>query len=250
MNLKQIVRDNKFLRRAATKILRAVRKYPVFWNIDVLEKYAHQTDAITFVQIGSNNGINGDPLYKYIISKKWKGILVEPVHYLFNELVKNYQPYAENLIFENSAVSDKNGKLKFYRLKKSDNPDLPDWYEQLGSFRKDVVLKHRNAIPGFDDLLLEDEVNALTFQALLDKHDFSKVKVVHIDTEGYDFEVLKLIPFGNTNIELVMFEHKHLKYADYKAAIELLNRHGYVTKAKNHSDSIAIKPELMSKLGI
>ena len=38
---------------------------------------------LSFVQIGSCDGITDDPINKYINSYSWNGILIEPIPYLF-----------------------------------------------------------------------------------------------------------------------------------------------------------------------
>lgn len=218
------------------------------WDFDILDAFSRSKKNIFFIQIGANDGQPGDPIVDYIKSRNWSGILVEPIPYLFERLKKNYGPDSGNLIFENSAVADRDGSMKFYRLRKNDSPGLPDWYEQIGSFRKDVILKHRSQIPRFDELLLEEDVKTITFASLLKKHAVSRVDLLHSDTEGYDFEILKLIPFQDLNIGLVMFEHKHLSKEDYKSAKKLLERHGFVLKKRNRTDSIAVASGLLTSL--
>ena len=44
-----------------------------------------------FIQVGANDGITGDDLRKYILKYQWHGILVEPVPYVFDRLIKNYK---------------------------------------------------------------------------------------------------------------------------------------------------------------
>jgi FkbM family methyltransferase len=229
------------------KLLQQVYHYrhwhPKTCNEDIIQKYSHYKNNVTFIQIGSNNGKHGDPLYDSILTKKWQGILIEPIPYLFEELKKNYVENKDNLIFENSAIAHERGQLKFYRLQRSNLPNLPRWYEQLGAFNKEVVMKHRESIPSFDDLLVEDTVNAITFDDLLQKYTLPKVNLIHIDTEGYDFEILKMIPFASLNVELVMFEHIHLSDSDYKRAIRLMKKNGFKLCVKKR-DTIALKKGL------
>lgn len=219
-------------------------------KFDILNAYVkYKQSDIIFLQIGSNDGMHGDPICNYIKKYKWRGVLVEPVPYLFDRLKANYEDFQDWLSFENSAIANENGKMKFYRLKKSDLPNLPEWYDQLGSFKKEVVLKHRNRVPFFDDLLIEDCVNAITFKELLEKYGLRNLHLIHIDTEGYDYEIIKMIPFADIEIELIMFEYKHLSYADYRKAVKLLNTMGYqVHSVGNQGDTVAIKKTILDRL--
>jgi FkbM family methyltransferase len=190
-----------------------------------------------------------DPICNYVKKNRWQGVLVEPVPYLFEKLKDNYMGFHDRLFFENSAIASESGKLKFYRLQRSNLPDLPEWYDQLGSFKKEVILKHRKIVPFFDDLLMEDTVNAITFKELLDKYSIKKLSLVHIDTEGYDFEIIKMIPFSDLGIDLIMFEHKHLSYPDYKQALRLLQGYGYEAHSvENSGDTIALKKVILYNL--
>jgi FkbM family methyltransferase len=218
--------------------------HPKEWSNDILVDYANYKTKVNFIQVGSNNGVTADPISRFIINRQWNGVLIEPVPYLFTELLENYKPYSDRLIFENSAIADVNGELKFYRLRKSDNKDLPYWYDQLGSFNKEVVEKHRDSIPGFDELFFEDKVNAITFNDLLQKHKIENVDFIQIDTEGYDYEILKLIPYSSMNVEFIMFENRHLSETDYRQAIRLLKSHGFIV-GSYYKDTIAVSREIL-----
>ncbi len=41
---------------------------------------------VTFVQIGANDGVWNDPIEPYLRGEKWRGVLVEPVPYVFARL--------------------------------------------------------------------------------------------------------------------------------------------------------------------
>jgi FkbM family methyltransferase len=217
------------------------------WTFDILNAYnEYKKNNISFIQIGSNDGIKGDPICNFIKQKQWHGILVEPVPYLFDQLKSNYIGFHHKLIFENSAIAYENGTLKFYRLKKCDLPGLPVWYDQLGSFKKEVVLKHRNLVPYFDELFIEDEVNAITFNDLIKKYSINKLDFLHIDTEGYDYEIINMVLLTNIEIEFIYFEHIHLSNFQYKSIIQNLQQNGYVVRKKNGSDTIALKNYVLS----
>src|SRR5438128_2009992 len=105
----------------------------LMWEFDIIDLYVSSTKEVKFIQVGSNNGKTGDPIYKYIKRGGWHGILIEPVPYLFEELKSNYKD-VQGLFFENNAIGLAEGESTFYRLKKNDSFDLPEWYDQLGSF--------------------------------------------------------------------------------------------------------------------
>lgn len=140
------------------------------------------------IQIGSNDGVTGDPIYTLVQEMpNWQGLFVEPVPYLFDKLVKNYSD-RQGLIFENVAINDGKTETFYYidPIAKQENPDLPVWYDQLGSFKEE----HVYGAPGVADILLRYrraiEIQGWTFQKLLEKHEITNFDLLHIDTEGYD----------------------------------------------------------------
>jgi FkbM family methyltransferase len=190
-----------------------------------------------FIQIGSNDGKRGDPIYEYVIKYKWRGILIEPVPYLYEKL-KNTYAGQEGLDFENIAIADKDGYKTFYRVEEYYEPGNPLWYDQLGSFRKEVLLKHRNLVPNLEKHLISEQIPCLSFNSLLQERGVTKINLLHIDTEGYDYEIIKTIPFGLIKPYIILYEHKHLSREDKQACVSLLTDEGYRT-LELHSDTVA-----------
>jgi FkbM family methyltransferase len=186
----------------------------------------HRKNDFYFVQIGSNDGKKGDPIHEFVKKYKWQGLLVEPVPSIFKRLQENYKGY-QGLNFENVAIAQEEGLRSFYRLKENDNPSMPVWYDQLGSFNKEVIQKHRSQIPNLDKYLIEEEVRCIPFMALLKKHSVSRIDLLHIDAEGYDYEIIKMIDFTKVKPAAILYEHRHLSEEDKNECTELLKAHGY-----------------------
>ena len=79
----------------------------------IIKRYASHRKNFFFISIGSNNG-RGDLIYRYVKQYKyhWKGILIEPVPYIFERLKNTYKGFG-GLIFENVAI-DKKDRYKKY----------------------------------------------------------------------------------------------------------------------------------------
>jgi FkbM family methyltransferase len=242
--VKKLIPQNSILYKLMQNLYRYKYWFPKDWKNDMLQDYANYNKKARFIQIGSNNGVSCDPINKLIMNNEWQGILIEPIQYLYEELKSNYHSVRRRLIFENCAIANANGNLKFYRLQKSNLPNLPYWYDQIGSFSKEVVLKHADSIPHFDELLVEEEVKAITFTDLMKKHDIKHLDLIQIDTEGHDFEILKTIPLGELKVDFIMFENKHLRRSDFRKAIKMLKKHGYKIGSQ-YKDTIAVKKEIL-----
>ena len=47
------------------------------------------------MQIGANDGVSHDCLYKVVLKYKWQGVVVEPLDEFFNKLKLNYSFYSQ-----------------------------------------------------------------------------------------------------------------------------------------------------------
>lgn len=208
----------------------------------ILKKYAAAQPNVFFVQVGSNDGISNDPIHDYVVHNDWKGILVEPVKYLFEKLRSNYHNNSNQLIFENKAIAQNDGTASFYRLKETGDPNTPFWYSQVGSFNKQVLLSHKDR-DDFESLVIEEQISTVSFSSLLAKHNINKVDLVHIDTEGYDFEILKLIDFKKLGTVIVLYEYVHLSLTDFIKSLRLMRSNGFEVFASG-LDIVCVKKTL------
>lgn len=225
-----------------SKSLETIEEVP-----QIVDRFSNLNKKVFFIEIGANDGVSADLIHDFIVRDRWEGILVEPVKFVFERLVKNYSKQ-KGLAFENIAIGEIDGTKEFYWLKKTDDK-LPVFYDRLGSFVKDVLLYHKHAIPNIEDYIMVDQVKTLTFESLAKKHKVKKLDVVAIDTEGYDFEIIKLINYNELAPKLIIFENKHLKPEVYSESEKFLKSKGYIVY-KRGGNSLAIKKNLKKKLNI
>lgn len=245
----------------AGRIFRKLDRQSQFWNIvkspmlryaafrDALDTlvYALSTscDYLFFIQIGSNDATHGDPLQIFLKDRRWNGIMIEPVNYVFKRLVAKYGEL-ERFILENVAIAEINGNKDFYYLEESGD-DLPVWYDQLGSFSLSTIMKHADFISDLDKRIKITPVECITFQTLCDKKAVKNIDLIHVDTEGFDYEILKLIDFQKYRPTLLIYEHKHLSETDKAAACSLLVDKAYEVIEVNSNDTAAASSESLKK---
>lgn len=188
--------------------------------------FARSHPKATFVQVGAHDGHEQDPLWRHIQSRRWSGVMVEPVPYVFARLEALY---ARNprIALENVAIAPSSGKATLYHIPESGEEGLPPWYDALASFREDVVLKHDRFIPDIKERVVPIEVECMTFEALRKLHNLNHIDIVQIDTEGYDYEIIKLIDLENRPPTVLMYEHIHLDDQTLNACQERLSDSGY-----------------------
>jgi FkbM family methyltransferase len=182
--------------------------------------------ACSFVQIGSNDGVDGDPIHDLIRDNpKWHGLFIEPLAEPFARLLQNYGT-ADRFRFEQVAIAEKAGTRPFYFVPREagEGRDLPIRFDQMGSFNREHIMKHGAIL---DPLIVETMVKSEPLSSVLQRHGIRSVDLVHIDVEGYDYEVLKQIDFEMWGPRVVLYESIHLSKGDAENAVSLLHSHGF-----------------------
>jgi len=193
--------------------------------LDKIFKMAGESNIKTFVQIGSNDGVKNDPLHSYIRKNSWKGILVEPDKANFAKLLNNYKG-VNDLIFENVGVGPERGEMLFYKLKDI-AVNEPGWYDQVGSFDKGTFIKNIEHGKDLGKRIITESLPLITYYDLLQKNNFGKVDLLHTDTEGFDFKILRSIDFSKYNIRIVLFEGEWMTRFELKEIIQYLRKYNY-----------------------
>jgi FkbM family methyltransferase len=194
----------------------------------LLKQFAELYPRAFFVEIGANDGQSFDQIGPLLADHEWRGIMVEPVPYMFEKLRATYAQYA-GVACENAAIADRDGRMPFFHFAEAapeERASLPDFYDALGSFSRETVLSHA---PELADRLVETEVPTLTFESLLARHGAEDLDLLVIDTEGYDWEILRRIDFARWRPRLVLYEHFHLRANDRESARRRLEQRGYET---------------------
>ncbi|MBS3081405.1 FkbM family methyltransferase [Candidatus Pacearchaeota archaeon] len=192
----------------------------------IISDYSKKNKDFFFIQIGANDGLKADPIYLYVRKYGWKGILVEPVNYIFKKLKKNYKG-VPNIYLENVAIADKEGYKNFYRLKKISGENYPLWYDEIGSFLKENVLKHKDKFPDLENYLMVEKIKCLTLKSLFKKYQLKKIDFLQIDVEGYDYHIVKQIPFDKIKPKIIRYEDRHLPKEQQEYCKNLLIKNGY-----------------------
>ena len=213
----------------------------------ILKKFKYKKNVF-FIQIGSNDGKKFDPIHDLIINNnEWNGIFVEPVPRIFEKLKMNYN-FSDRFIFINKAISNNKGEKLFYYVSEKAKIDLdenlPSWYDQLGSFDKTHILKHLNGV--LEPYIIEEMVETISLKDLFVNNNIKKIDLIHIDTEGYDFKILKQIDFNKYRPLVILFENIHLTKNELKLSESLLNKYNYDIFYYGH-DTISLYNEHTSK---
>jgi FkbM family methyltransferase len=207
----------------------------------LLRAFADARADVFFVEIGSNDGEQHDHLRPFILERGWRGIMVEPVPYVFERLRANYES-VPGVILENAAIADRDGEVPFHYLVDATEEErraLPDWYDGIGSLSRDFIVGHAKHMPDIEERIVSEPLPALTFESLCAKHGVDSVDVVVVDAEGYDREILRMIDFDRRRPELLVYEHFHLTPEDRRDAASAMRAAGY-DAMEEHFDTFCL----------
>ncbi len=223
-------------------------------NYPSLDHFIHQFSKskkrIRFIQIGANDGLNNDPIYKYVRRDRWQGILIEPQPNVFQQLLENY-PTHKRLTFVNAAIADPTEELQLYRFSFADRRWLHGWTtfdrDQLvdtfhnSSYFREMAEKEKLTVPETVEEAIETvEIEKLSFMDLVEKHGMNDFDILVMDVEGYELEILKMIDFDTVQIKVILFEHRLSQENESIRIQEILRKFGYAILRFKY-DSIAVK---------
>lgn len=209
----------------------------------LLAAFAEEHPEAVFVEIGSNDGEQHDHLRPHILSRAWRGVMVEPVPYVFARLQANYGGI-DRVALENVAVAEVSAELPFFYLRDAtpeEREHLPDWYDGVGSFDRAAIVSHIAQMPDIEERIVETSVAAIRYDELCDRHGIDRPDLLVIDTEGHDARIIRSIDLAERGPRMLIYEHFHLSAPDRTACRAHLEAGGYETLEEGF-DTICLMP--------
>lgn len=205
--------------------------------LELIRKARHCKDQwATFVQIGANDGVFGDPLYEPMKAYKdcWIGLLVEPQPDLYEKLVTLHQD--SDWTFFNGVFAPNCGPNGTIPFCETSTPGEGGWQMQGQTnslnlaqcenkkLRNKFQIVHHPYVALFEDLIRKHGNPAMVQQIIHETLDF-----LQIDVEGHDFELLRAIHFDILMPQCIQYKHRHL-WGKREEAREFLETKGYTTR--------------------
>lgn len=204
----------------------------------LLSEFASLTPDAVFLQIGANDGLTGDPLHSHINRNgiRWRGVLIEPIPHLFAQLAVRYAD-KPLLRLEQAVIGEKDGMTRIYRV--DTHPDDPLWLQQLASLDRDLLRRNAEQLQRGVGAIVSEEVTSLSVQTLLDKYQLTKLDLLVIDAEGWDWRILRQFNLASLQPTLILYEHQHLSQEERTNAHQFLSRDGYGWAETDEGDTLA-----------
>jgi FkbM family methyltransferase len=201
---------------------------------------------VNILQVGAHVGhTSNDPIFNKPM-KDQTLIVIEPVPYLFQQLVANYEPRKQDNRIEclNIAVSNTDGSLKLYVPSASnDFNNFPFWASQLASTNPVHISTH---LSGLQTEAVE--VPCYRLNTLIKTLGIERIDSLMVDTEGHDYEILMDLDLSVVKPGKIRFENKHMdgvfvRGTRYTTLMNHFSSNGYVKTFEDHEDTVIERTE-------
>ncbi len=161
-----------------------------------------------FIDVGAHKG---ESINFYARNLKIKNIFsFEPSKRIFNELKNNKYLLSKkfenlNIYVENFALGTENKKIIMKQLNETSSSTIKNINKNSKYYKKKFFfLKDKN-----NKIFEEIEVNQIRLDNYIVEKNLTRVDFIKIDTEGYEFEVLKGAERILSKTKYILFEHHY-----------------------------------------
>ena len=167
------------------------------------------TNIETLFDVG---GHKGESINLFLSNMKVKKIIsfeASPINYRFLKKSRDYYSKKFNkteILLENIALGSENKEIDFKQFDESSSSTLNDINEKSAYFkRKFNLLDFFSKKKKYQILKIKIE----TLDNYMDLNNINKISFLKIDTEGYEYEILKGLKKKIQFVDTIMFEHHY-----------------------------------------
>lgn len=207
----------------------------------------------TIIQVGANDGVSNDPVSSYMRGFRGRAVLIEPEPDAFQKLQANWAPVPSNVSLINCAIAERDENIVMYRIAPEKHAEYRRYYKAtanawgITSVDHSHVLTFLNKVVGhvipaneIEKWISRLDVDAISVRTLIDKYSIEYVDLLQIDTEGYDYQILKQFLALDMLPNIINFEFKNLNSSDQKNVLSDINARSYSTW-KHSGDLLAFR---------
>ena len=216
-----------------------------------IHEYSRTRRDIFFIQVGANDGITWDPLYFFIRRDRWRGVVIEPQHDVFETKLKATYRNVPGIQLMNVAVDSADGSRPLYKYSFTSSR----WATGAASFDRKMLIdafgtnyvqdnirrEHLSVSDDPDEYLTSEMVECVSFETILGRLKRDVIDFLVTDVEGQDVAILNTFPFERIRPANVVFELSH-RDAAFNDFLTKLSAYGYdIFLSKG--DAIALRRE-------
>lgn len=211
--------------------------YGIFDFESFLYRHIEVHKTLKLIQIGANDGVMNDPIFKFIQDNKNRvsGFVLEPLPDIFSNLVTNYQAFP-TIKPLNLAIHNTETEMLLYRVKPEHLSKVPAFAKGIASF--DPNHWRKTSLVPDQDFMRSEIVKCISYSQLLKEYDIDEIDLLLIDTEGYDYEILMGMDFSDVKPRIIRFEHglrdRVMPQSNFLEVVERLNSNGYQIIAESY----------------
>jgi FkbM family methyltransferase len=151
-----------------------------------------------FVDVGAHDGKKYNNTLYFEETHNWKGINIEPIPEVFDELVKN-RPTSINL---NCAIDTHNSSALFC-INKGHTEMLSGLEKYYHPSHIQRIMQENTEHNSYSDKII---VKTRSLDSIFDEYNIKHIHYLSIDVEGAEFAVIKSIDFDKVFIDVIGFE--------------------------------------------
>lgn len=211
---------------------------------EILLRVFSRLEGLRFIQVGANDGVLVDPIFRYITAFRWQGVLVEPMPGPFALLEARYSGNPR-LTLLNAAVDDVHGTRELFHLKEP-LTGLPEWTGGLPSFFESRLVTAAGELGLPVESVTSTRVNTVTWSEVWTAFGGGECDLLVTDTEGDDIRILRQSGLREHRPRVLLFEHACVGEAERWAFYKELADSGYEL-ATSEGDTVAWRSEAGAK---
>lgn len=232
--LKKTIRNR--LLKSNLRLLK-ISPYSILDFESFLYRHLEVHKTLSFIQIGANDGMMNDPIYQFNSRNKnvVSGYVLEPMPDTFSKLVENYKNNPSIIPF-NLAIHSTNSEMILYRVNPERANELTAFARGIASF--DPEHWRKSGIVPSEDFIEQLKVKCVSFSQFIVLNGITKIDLVILDTEGYDYEILMDLDFKILKPRIIHFEHglrdEVMSAEKFMKVCQYLNANGYQVIADSY----------------
>tara|TARA_Y200000002_G_scaffold95356_1_gene76985 strand:+ start:426 stop:1133 length:708 start_codon:yes stop_codon:yes gene_type:complete len=168
--------------------------------LKVLSKNFENNSLSVLVDVGSHKGEYINSIKKKFNIQKIYGF--EPNPDIYEILKKKIVDEKINLF--NFGISDENGKIEFYKNLETSSSTINKLNTKSKYYKKKYFLLN---IFNSKEVTKKIEINVLRLDEFIHLNKIDKIDLIKIDTEGYEFKVIKSLKKKIKNVKIIHLEH-------------------------------------------
>jgi len=190
-----------------------------------IQEYDNLLDEpLKFIQLGCNDGVLADPIYKLIQKNKWTGLFVDANQFYLDKCAERYRSqYPEltagahwqwqqaGIITLKERRESESSLRDFYFIEPSLIPRGKKWMNGVGSFNYNHPREHvENKITKDENkikkIIKTQPIKCLTINDIFNIFQYDRVDLLQTDLECWDVKIIKEIEDFKYQPKFIHFE--------------------------------------------